>query len=66
MSDASEAESETGIVSKNRSGSVADAVVKLTELVEAHGMKIFTIVDHSGEARRIGLDLSRHGTRYLW
>ncbi len=57
MGDASEVGSETGIVSKSRSGSVADAVAKLTELVEARGMNIFTIVDHSGEARRNGLEL---------
>jgi uncharacterized protein (DUF302 family) len=57
VADASEAVSESGIVSKNRSGSVADAVAKLTELIEARGMKIFTIVDHSGEARRNGFEL---------
>jgi uncharacterized protein (DUF302 family) len=57
MSDSFSADPETGIVSKSRSGSVAEAVSKLTELVEARGMKIFTIVDHSGEARRNGLEL---------
>jgi uncharacterized protein (DUF302 family) len=57
MNDATEADPENGIVSKNRSGSVAEAVAKLTDLVEERGMKIFTIVDHSGEAKLNGLEL---------
>jgi uncharacterized protein (DUF302 family) len=51
------ADSETGIVSKIRSGSVAEAVSKLTELVASRGMKVFAVVDHSGEARQNGMEL---------
>jgi uncharacterized protein (DUF302 family) len=48
---------DAGIITKVRSGSVADAVARLTELIESRDMKIFTIVDHSGEAERHGLEL---------
>ncbi len=51
------AESETGIVTKTAPGTVADTVSKLAALVEARGMIIFTIIDHSGEAAKRGLDL---------
>ena len=47
----------TGIVTKTAPGTVADTVSKLTALVEARGMMVFTIIDHSGEAARHGLDL---------
>jgi uncharacterized protein (DUF302 family) len=36
---------------------VADAVVKLTDLVEARDMIVFTVIDHSGQAKRHGLEL---------
>ena len=45
------------VVTKAAKGSVSDTVAKLSELVEAHGLKLFAIVDHSGEARRAGLEL---------
>jgi len=38
-------------------GSVGVVVARLTDLVEARGMKVFVVVDHSGEARRAGLEL---------
>jgi uncharacterized protein (DUF302 family) len=47
----------TGIVTQTAPGTVADTVSKLTALVEARGMMVFTIIDHSGEAARHGLDL---------
>jgi uncharacterized protein (DUF302 family) len=49
--------SDTGIVTKSAPGTVAATVDKLTELVAAHHMMIFTVVDHSGEAERQGLAL---------
>ncbi|MGD0312141.1 MAG: DUF302 domain-containing protein [Acidimicrobiales bacterium] len=52
-----ERDSASGIISKLSSDPVPEAVVKLTELVEARGMKVFVIVDHSGEARQNGLQL---------
>ena len=50
-------EAGTGIITKTAPGDVADTVSKLTDLVEARGMTVFAIVDHSGEAARQGLDL---------
>jgi len=49
--------SETGIISKHAPGSVADTVARLTELVEDRGMTLFSVIDHSGEAERHGLEL---------
>jgi uncharacterized protein (DUF302 family) len=45
------------VISKVTSGSVADNVDRLVELVEARGMKVFVVIDHSGEAAKSGLDL---------
>jgi uncharacterized protein (DUF302 family) len=45
------------IVTKASPRSVAATVARLVELVEARGMKVFAIVDHSGEAREAGLEL---------
>jgi uncharacterized protein (DUF302 family) len=45
------------VVTKSGTGSVDEMVVKLCELVEARGLKLFAVVDHSGEARRAGLEL---------
>jgi uncharacterized protein (DUF302 family) len=46
-----------GIVSRTTSGSVGEAVDHLVALVEAHGMKVFAIIDHSKEAAMVGLSL---------
>jgi uncharacterized protein (DUF302 family) len=48
---------DTDVISKPTSGSVADNVDRLVELVQARGMKVFVVIDHSGEAARSGLDL---------
>jgi uncharacterized protein (DUF302 family) len=45
------------VISKPSSGSVADNVDRLVELVQARGMKVFAVIDHSGEAAQSGLDL---------
>jgi len=47
----------SGIITKTAPGTVADAVSKLTELVEVREMTVFAVIDHSGEAARRGLDL---------
>ncbi len=49
--------SDAGIVTKSASGSVDETVASLTALVESKGMTLFAIIDHSGEARRHGLEL---------
>lgn len=48
---------ENDVVSKSSSASVTDTVDRLVELVEARGMKVFVVIDHSGEAERNGLEL---------
>ena len=48
---------ETDVISKSSPESVASTVDRLLELVEARGMTLFTVIDHSGEAARNGLDL---------
>jgi uncharacterized protein (DUF302 family) len=57
MPDAPEMDFDAGIITKVKSGSVTDAVGRLTDLVESHGMKVFAIIDHSGEAKQHGLEL---------
>ena len=45
------------IITKATAQSVADAVARLSEAIVAKGMQIFAIIDHSGEAKAVGLDL---------
>jgi uncharacterized protein (DUF302 family) len=45
------------VVTKASPWSVADTVARLVALIAARGMKVFAIVDHSGEARDAGLEL---------
>lgn len=45
------------LVTKMSSRSVSDTVARLISLVEAKGMKVFAVIDHSGEANDAGLDL---------
>lgn len=37
--------------------SMAETVARLTAVVAARGMKVYAVIDHSGEARDLGLDL---------
>ncbi|MGA8297018.1 MAG: DUF302 domain-containing protein [Acidimicrobiales bacterium] len=46
-----------GIVSKVSRRSVSDTVARLTELVIARGMKVFSVNDQRAEARAVGLEL---------
>jgi uncharacterized protein (DUF302 family) len=46
-----------GIVTKTSPGSVDSVVARLSALIAAKGLTLFTVVDHSGEAKRHGLDL---------
>ena len=45
------------VVTKVTPRSVADTVARLTSLAEAKGMTVFAVIDHSGEAARVGLAL---------
>jgi uncharacterized protein (DUF302 family) len=44
-------------VTKQSPYGVADTVSRLTEMVEATGMKVFATIDQSAEAHRVGLEL---------
>jgi uncharacterized protein (DUF302 family) len=46
-----------GLVTKESPRSVADTVARTLELVTAQGLKVFAVIDHSGEAREQGLEL---------
>ena len=46
-----------GVVTKLSPRSVAETVARLTTAVEARGMKVFAVIDHSGEAESVGLEL---------
>ena len=45
------------VVTKLSRWSVAETVTRLAAVVVAGGMKVFTVVDHSGEAETNGLEL---------
>jgi uncharacterized protein (DUF302 family) len=46
-----------GIVTKESPGSVADTVARLLDVVANKGLKVFALIDHSGEAKDKGLEL---------
>ena len=46
-----------GILTKESPRSVADTVARLLDLTRAKGLKVFAVIDHSGEARDRGLEL---------
>jgi uncharacterized protein (DUF302 family) len=46
-----------GVVTKPSPRSVPDTVAQLTAMLEAKGVKLFAVIDHSGEAQAAGLDL---------
>jgi uncharacterized protein (DUF302 family) len=53
----SEPTSAEGVITKVSPRSVTDTVSRLTGLVSAKEMKLFAVVDHSGEASNSGLEL---------
>jgi uncharacterized protein (DUF302 family) len=48
---------ENGVATKLSPWSVSDTVARLSAVVTARGMKVFTVIDHSGEAEAAGLEL---------
>jgi uncharacterized protein (DUF302 family) len=46
-----------GVVSKASPWSVAETVSRLEAVVAARGLKLFALIDHSGEASAAGLEL---------
>ena len=57
MADQSAASEVAGTVTKPSPLSVADTVARVEAVLSAKGIKLFAVVDHSGEARNVGLDL---------
>lgn len=48
---------ETGVVTKISPRSVPDTLKKLLQLIEQKGMQVFAVIDHSAEAKQIGMSL---------
>jgi uncharacterized protein (DUF302 family) len=49
--------SANGIASRPTTHSVNDAVTKLLQLLKASGISLFALIDHSGEAGKVGLTM---------
>ena len=47
----------TGLISIPSNHSVDDTVTRLTEILAAKGVKLFAVIDHSGEAASAGLHM---------
>jgi len=45
------------VVTKASPWSMAETVARLSAVVAARGLKVFAVIDHGEEARRVGLDL---------
>jgi uncharacterized protein (DUF302 family) len=45
------------VVTRSSPWSMADTVARLSAVVAARGMKVYAVIDHSGEARDVGLGL---------
>src|SRR5262245_12271104 len=45
------------VVTKLSPWSMADTLARLSAVIAARGMEIFAVIDHSGKAREVGLDL---------
>jgi uncharacterized protein (DUF302 family) len=46
-----------GIVSKPSNHSVEQTVEKLTNILKSKGVAVFALIDHSGEAEKVGLKM---------
>jgi uncharacterized protein (DUF302 family) len=57
MTSIESAQDATGIVTKRSPRSVSETVSRLTEMLRTSGIKLFTVIDQSAEARRVGLEL---------
>ena len=45
------------VVTKRSPWSMADTLARLSAVVAARGMEVLAIIDHSGKAREVGIDL---------
>lgn len=57
MSQPSDVSDNPTVVTKIVGRPVNDAVDSFCGLVKSRGLKLFAVIDHSGEARRVGLEL---------
>jgi uncharacterized protein (DUF302 family) len=48
---------DAGVVTKLSPRSVTETVSRLSAVVAAKGLKVFTVIDHSAEAKAVGLEL---------
>ncbi len=48
---------EAGIITKNSPRTIDETVSRLTDLIQAKGMKLFAVIDQSAEARKVALEL---------
>jgi uncharacterized protein (DUF302 family) len=48
---------DSGIINKPSHHSVDETVEKLKSILRAKGIKLFTLIDHSGEAEKVGLKM---------
>jgi uncharacterized protein (DUF302 family) len=46
-----------GVVTRPATGTVAEALERLLGVLKARGVKVFAVIDHSGEAARVGQHL---------
>jgi uncharacterized protein (DUF302 family) len=53
----SPSQSPSEVVTKLSPWSVEDTVARLSAIAAARGMKVFAVIDHSGEAAAVGLEL---------
>lgn len=51
------ASADNGIVSQHSSHSVDETVAKLKGILQAKGVALFAIIDHSGEAEKVGMEM---------
>jgi uncharacterized protein (DUF302 family) len=54
---AAKADAATEVVTKTSPRSVPETVARLESLAQGKGLKLFAVIDHSGEAEKAGLEL---------
>jgi uncharacterized protein (DUF302 family) len=50
-------QSDSGLISRRASGSVDETVAKIRLLLEQRNITLFALIDHSGEAAKIGMKM---------
>ena len=50
-------EEHAGIVNRPSSHSVDETVARLENILQSKGVKLFAVIDHSGEAQKAGLEM---------